>query len=229
MTTLLKSNDINVFVNIPDADLPPCDLKSILQVELREFRNCLGSLFYETLKKDQVDYSAATAYTAKEYQIGEVAIYQGTIYEATAASETLPTDVNNWTKAPKFGTQCYEDLWCLFLGEFLSWSVVRNRIPFLRAKISGQGINTHFGDHFNAASDKSYVTLQKAIDNNIAMAFENMDQWMRQHDDAETCFGQYKGIATDCCSCGCSEKNSGCSCESSCVSAKKRKNKMRVA
>lgn len=204
-------------------------MRTILQVELHEFRTCLGDDFYDVLKEDEVDYSAAVAYTSKEYAEGELAIYEGWIYKALEATSTLPSDTSKWVLAPKFTTSCYESLWCLFLGEYLSLNVVMNRLPFLRAQISGKGINTNYTDHSNPASDKSYETLQKAIAQNIAMTFENMDKWMRDHDANEEntdCFQLYKGIADESCSNGCS---TSCNCGSNCLTNKKKKTRMRVA
>lgn len=242
--TLLQASEIIKFVSIAST-FPPCDLKNIVKIEIKEFRDCLGSEFYKYLKSNLVDYSAAVNFeSSTTYNEGDVVIYKGFLYKALEATNEIPVNCEKWVLAPKFNSDCLELLWCDYLGEYLSWCILKNRLPYIVIKIDGLGAQKNFSNNSKPADDKDIQHLARSIDRDISIAFENMDSFIKEN---PSCYLLYKGLDEHACKkCGCVKKNhiavytngAVCcepyvmmECEESgdCAKIKRRKNKIRVA
>lgn len=213
--TLLRPHEVVYYSGI-SKEFPTCDLRMLASVEEHEFNECLGAAFYDVLKEDLIDYSGTSQYNnSTVYSIGSVVIYSGIIYISTA--ETLgnvPTNPAFWELAPKFETECYNELWCRYLAEYLSLRVIFDRIPYIHNQIKASGVVRLKGDSFDTVDTRGLETLQKGILRSIERVFSNMDKWMRKQYDILPdlgCFDLYKGLAVSCCD-KCGEKEEICKC-----------------
>lgn len=227
-----------------DLDFPVCELRVASLIEVNEFNGCLGKEFYKILKSCLSDYNCKIWCPKNEnnetiqYELGEVVKYKGVLYVSIKSeNEAIPSDREWWGFAPKFNTakKCsaaYEELWCEYLCEYLALSIVKIRLPFIRTKVSKDGIISVHGSDFQAADKHSYQELCNAVDNMIAIVFGVMDDWMKSVNsndgDYAGCFDNYKGIAISCCGdCGCDIKT--CTCNSSCVEGKRSAGRINIA
>lgn len=223
MPTLLQSKEINRFLSIAEADLPPCEQRTIKQLEEKEFRDCIGFELYEQMQAALVDYSTTQQYVSQEYTAGQTVVYKGDVYQAVETTSTIPTNATGWKLADKFSIEAYNALWCDYLGEYLSWVILRSRLAFMRSPIKGGTITALFGSDYRPASDDSYSSLQKVVNIRIGIVFGNMDHWLNNYDSGEE-FENYKGLEKKSC------KDTGkCNCGNNCLVNKKRKTRMRVA
>lgn len=230
------------FVRI-DQTFPLCDIDSIYKVEKKEFRDCLGSEFYKYLKNDLEDYSTVKEFDPdKTYSEGSLAVYKGLIYKALEETNATPSDICFWKLADKFKTACINEFWCLYLGEYLSWCILKNRLPYISTQITKLGTQKKFSDYSKAATDKEVDRLGYAIDRDIAISFENLDEHIKEN---PSCFLLYKGLDKHgCTKCGkvkkeyidvyidgevYFEKYSVCAGQGECRTIKSRKNRYRVA
>ena len=218
-TTILKSSEIIEFLGL-DSSFPKCSLRSIFTTEYYEFTECLGTAFYDKLKEDMVKYDCIKYDNDKTYQEGDTVNWKGIVKIAIQETQgNLPDNIEFWEDAPKFKTPCYETLWCLFLGEYLSWQVLKTRLPFISNQITGNGVVKLAKDSKLTPADfKDLRCLDIAINREIEKTFKNMHHYMK-HNNSGGCYGWYKGVATKCCGgCGCAPVE--CTCEDSCLEAK---------
>ena len=117
-----------------------CDLQDIYQVEQREARLKLGIDFYNELIADLVDYSSASEWEdGTTYSAEDVVIWDGIFYQAISETDTEPTTVEFWELAPKFDKDCFNTLWCNYLGVYLALNVVKNSLMHQFVKIDRPG------------------------------------------------------------------------------------------
>lgn len=195
MKTLLLPDEVVNFTPI-SIQFPRCDLRTLYGIEFNEGLNCLGMHFYNELLGDLVDYSGVLPYAqATSYNTGDLVAYKGVIYTALEDSlqGIIPTTINKWEPAPKFNKECFEKLWCNHLGEYLSWVVIRNRLPFISTQVTAEGLVKKIGEHFEAASDKDFHTVQKAVIAQVDRAFTNMHAYIMAN-NGNHCYDKYKGI-----------------------------------
>lgn len=198
-TTLLQSPEIPEFTGI-SKEFPVCDLRAIFSLEYSIFVQHLGTEFYTELKADLATYEHNEYDHTKAYTEGETVVWDG-IYRTTTKPTTgnTPDNVNYWTPARKFQKDCFEKLWCLFLGEYLSWGVLYDRLPFIARQFRSNGIVELFGDSFKSVSGKGITELQGAIMGKHERAFNNLHHYMTTGEESEECFSNYKGNLDDCC------------------------------
>lgn len=174
-------------------DMAGCDLNDILQVEQSRFRKYLGSDFREVLLNDLVDYSAATVYlNGTTYNQNDNVVYMGLIYTVTATTTTNePTVESDWSLARKFTTDCYENLYCLYLSRYLSMCITKNSIPPVATPLTRNGVIVRKGLHFDGASHQDVTRLSNWSDAEIQDCYDNMVEWIgKQVDDAD-CFALF--------------------------------------
>lgn len=221
MKTILQPNDVIHYTGISE-HFPTCDLRTIMQIEYAEFRTCLGLGFYETLKNDLVNYNAAEFDPNTTYSEGSTVQWYGIVYKALQEStQFTPDNTEYWELAPKFNQSYYQDLWCMFLAPFLSWQLIRSRLPFIWRQVKAEGIVKIFGNTFESAGIKEFQVLHAAVAKEADMTFDNMDSYMKSA--SHTYFNTYIKIGKACCGeCGhlpdkctcrkeeqCSRKNTG--------------------
>jgi len=212
MTTILKPYEVIHYTGI-SKEFPPCTLRTIHGVEYYEFSNCLGSAFYQTLKDGLADYSDAEPYSNTEaYTIDDVVTYENIYYKAVQDSTgNIPSNVDYWVLAPRFQTECYEKVWCMYLAEYLSWMVIHNRLPFINTQVKGTGLVKLFGNSFKAADDRDFRTTDKAVLRSAEIAFNNLVNYTKKNND-DGCYDNFKPIAETCCS-ECGECIEDCTCD----------------
>lgn len=209
---ILTPQEIKKFLNL-DNDFPSCDVRDIRQVVDKEVRDCIGNSFWQVLEDDLADYSDAENYIpGDEYTEGTVVAYNGTYWiakrDTSAEIGSKPTD--DWGLAPKFSTECYETFWCWYLGEYLSWGVLKRRMPLIIFKFKATGVVKLAGVDFEAISSKDMTIIMGWIDSKISETMDNLDYYARNNNSTH-CFDKYKGIGIGICSnCGCSEGQCNC-------------------
>ena len=196
MTSLLSSSEVIHFSGI-SRDFPPCDFRLLYNVELTEFRRCLGLEFYTDLQNDRVDYSGEADWQhGVTYNQNAIVVKNGVPYVSLENSNQSEPPSPKWEIAPKFTTECYNDLWCLFLGEYLSWNAIKDKFAFVQYNLSGEGIqlvNTRAGRSADVSEFKIYGA---SVDKKIEDLYNNMDHYLKNNCEEE--FKNYKGNLDDC-------------------------------
>lgn len=205
--TLLSKTDAKRFSELGEA-FPSCDLTDIFQVELTEFRKCLGIEFYEKLKSSLADYSDTPQWVTGSNIEGNTVKNRGTIWTAKTTTASEPIAENEyWGLAPKFdiSTDCgaaYNDFYCLFLGRYLALSVVLQTGGRSAVNLNASGITVKHGDGYAPADSKQRQFFFESIRSQIANTLENMRFWVNNH-ASKSCFSDSLLIENgDGCGCG---------------------------
>ena len=218
--TLLTPSDVLSFTKA-SKEFPLCELNAIFEMEFCEFTQCLGKAFYDQLLSDLHQYECQIYDDDTAYNAGDVVAFGG-VFKVAIADTTgnTPDNVAFWANAPRFQTACFEDLWCKFLGPYLSWTMIRDQLPFVSIKIAAAGLTKTVGQTFEAANTKEYQRVEQSVLARRERAFTNLDFFMKKNNDAG-CFDNYKAIANTCCGeCGCTEEDCDCACDDVCVDEK---------
>lgn len=210
--TLLRPSEIVYYSGI-SKEFPLCSFRTLFSVEEYEFNECLGIAFYDVLLNDLVEYSNVSAYNNNSfYVIGSTVLRDGVIYISIQDTQgNLPSNPEFWELAPKFTTDCYNELWCKYLAEYLSLRVIFDRIPHIHNQIKATGIIRLKGDSFETVGDTGVNSLQKSVLRSIERVFGNMHKYMSRNNE-NGCFDLYKGLAISCCG-ECGETKEQCSCD----------------
>ena len=175
----------------------PCDFRGAFNIELREFRKCLGVDFRDDLIAQLADYSAVDEYDPDDapYALDALVKFEGTYYKSLTAGNTdLPSVKTKWSKAPKFSEAKYEELYCYFLGPYLAASILARRIPFIISQISDEGILEYNGSEYKSSDTHAIERLQKAVYAERQIVFENLDNWLTSDpQDEDSVFENYPG------------------------------------
>ena len=230
--TLLQPHDIKEHIGIMRS-MGDCELRHIRKVELQEFRECLGKAFYDYLKEHLTDTSKCTLYceynddgSPKIYQEGDIVVYEGILYIACKETSALPVVEDEWKLVQKFTKDCLNELWCDYLCEYLAWAVFKNRAPYLGIKIGPDGYVKSTGSGFRAADYKETEFLNRTIDRDVCIAWDNLEDHLLNEND-KGCYNLFKGNAKGSCgTCGCADIK--CTCEKDCGEAKRTKFKRRI-
>lgn len=209
-----------------DKTFPPCDLRLVTNVERTEFRVCLGTALYEQLLSVLVDYSLTPAYVVSStYALNDLVTYEGLVYKAKGAvpANQPPPTLTYWELAPKFSDPCAQSMWCDYLAEYLSLSVVIAHIPRLHAQVAAEGVVQRVGSTYQPASDKAYGSLYANLLALREASLENLLAYGRTvvKDKEHECYDLYallKPLEVSCCG-GCGELSDYCSCDEGCKSA----------
>lgn len=206
------------FLPLPDT-FPRCDITDIYAVERKEFKHCFGKAFYNELLLNLATYDCIEWVEGSTVTAGETRSYKGIFYTANVDTTNRPTHHTDWSRSPKFKTECLENLWCIgSLGKYLAWCVLRGFLPFTRFRFNALGIVKMKGDDFDAISGSEANTMYDAIDNKIVCGLEVLIDYMRDNNESG-CFDLYKGIANGCCGgCGCLDMD--CECVDDCITEK---------
>ena len=186
--TILRPSEIIPKTGISQ-HFPMCNLKMIHQVEFYNLIDCFGELGYNTLLNHLVDYSGVEKYNSTTaYGAGDVVKYQGDIYVNLAGSTGVdPTNYEAWTEAPHFDDTCLENMYCLHLGEYLSWLVVKNRVPFIYSQIKAEGIVKVMKQDFESVSNGDLNSLMAAVTRNVELSLTNLLRYMSMN-NSTGCF-----------------------------------------
>lgn len=218
--TLLTNEQIKGFTCI---DISVCDPSCINRIEYNEFLHCLGLDFYDFLKSclnpmdNDVCYEADTTYNE-----GDVVNYEGKFYTATkdGVLNRLPVDSRCWKPTSMFSKRCLDILWCNFMGEYISWQIVYDRLPFMYRSMDKGVLTKMLSQSKIGVEIEDLHTMMKAVLKAKETAFENMHSWMERASklpDYDGCYDLYKGLSScSCCGdCGCV----CCICDDDCLEA----------
>ncbi len=190
--TLLTPSGIIDFLGL-DSAFPKCDLRSIYQIEVNEFRCKIGMKLYERLCECLAEYPCEEYVSGTTYPEGSVVVYKGIYYKAIKETDSIPSDISCWEKAPKFSKPCLEELWCMFLGEYLAAAVLINQLPKLFSKLKHGTIVKLFGDGFQTGDEKDLMILINSYKSDKETILMNMDAWINEN-NADGCYDGYLGL-----------------------------------
>ena len=204
-TQIMLPSEVVEFASITK-EFPLCTIKTIRSIEFSNLLECLGQTLYDLITADLVDYSAVNLYdNTTAYVVGNVVCFKGLFYtNILNVTGTAPPNKTYWVLSPKFTTPCYETLYCQFLGEWVAWMIVLERMPFWFRQFKAEGLVKLMGKGFEAADLKDFQTVQAAVFRNVERSFENMDNYIKLN-STNTCFTSYKPLGNSgcCTSCGC--------------------------
>jgi hypothetical protein len=126
---------------------------------------------------DLVDYSG-TAEWAGTSVAGEVYQYDGVYWLATVSGNTIPGGTG-WKLAPKFTTECYENMYTSTLGVMFSYMVIRESLLPATLDFSSSGLVRRFGKEFESASSQDLKDALRFYDVKIKRLSELFDEDMR--------------------------------------------------
>lgn len=211
---LLISNREILKLSGEDQNIATCSFNGKVKLLWKEFKDCLGVAFMDHLLSHLADYSEKIDWVAQPYTEGSVVKYKGCYVIALKDTGREP-NTEDWGLAPKFTSECLNDLWCEgCLGEYLAHVLIRKAGIKSTIVLTNSGLVKKY-DSGTTAGDRSDINLWLSTkDKDIKLALEFMDEYMAANNEAG-CFDLYKGIAKKCCgSCGCVPVK--CECENSC-------------
>lgn len=139
-----------------------------------------GENVYQEFLDDLVPYTSATVWDLNtDYVLNDVVIHDGIYYKLNVADSTLSDTPNcntEWTIAPKFYKECFNEMFSLSGGgllKLLSWVVWANAAPFYPNVL---GLTDFQGDD-KAYKEKINYYLGKNIYPNIALMERKMWRW----------------------------------------------------
>lgn len=245
----LTEKEIIKFTGL-DASFNLCDQSLIDRVILKEFYDCIGIDFYKEIMKGLQTYEDVKGFNTDEtYNVDDVVSYNGVLYIAIEESTgVIPSSYGCWALAPKFSRQCsehevplgdkkgsiitktictcdYNEFWCSYLGPYLGFSVLKQRIPFIHNRITNDGIVRIENENIKAASQSGYNDLRIAVDSQISMLYELMIKYAKMN-NVNGCYDLMKPLNISCCkSCGVKE----CTCDDDCETNKEEENLYNVS
>lgn len=249
---LITNGEVIGFIPFLSTGFQVCNVAEAGAMIRAEFNDCLGMAFYDLLISQLNCYDYEKYNPETTYNEGDVVGYKGVIYvNVKPSTNVIPSQNDCWKLAPKFKEgECvtvdetigydkngepiiketevctcdYNDFFCDYLGPYLSYVILRNRLPIIRVRITNDGIMTSNSQSLTSASKDAYSTLRISIDDTISCLFDDMVRYMKENPE---CFGLFKGIATDCCGgCGCLEES--CKCPDDCSEVKANANEYEI-
>lgn len=209
MTTLITAAEAIRHTPV-GADFPTAKLcQEIPAEELAIFVEKIGFDFYERLRADLVDYSAAPVWDADTtYAAGDFATLDGIVYESLADGNTEPIgdplNANAWKEAPKFATDCFNSLWVDgFMRDYLAYSVVSAVLPHVTFPTGNIGTVQKMDDRtgIQTVNHPNYAKVIDSLSRGKALRFRLMAKHFQDHsgecDFSGTLGGELCGAITE--------------------------------
>jgi hypothetical protein len=160
-----------------------CD--HIQRKEQALFRKCyLGTSFYGLLLADLSDYSETPLYSAEAtYQIDDSVCYDGNVFISTCADNQVnPGDDPGgcWVVAPKFESQCYQNLWETNLRYWLAYEICLTSLDYSTYAIGGEGATKQVSDSTGrvTVNEGEFKQVKRKARTDADEHLENMLAWM---------------------------------------------------
>lgn len=205
---LLTGADIAQFtlVRLP---FSPVMLRDTYSFEYAEARVRLGGL-WQAMVAALADYALAPAYAERAggYLAGEVVKYHGGYREALVDGARDASNDTQWRDALKFTGPCaafYADLYCTFLGPYLAYAYVAERLPYLLVQVGDRGIDVD-GRSLNAQDVTMVDRLQNALYRDRQIKRDNLEHYLDTQaalDSPAGCLAGYQPGTPQRRGCGC--------------------------
>jgi hypothetical protein len=204
MQTLITAAEAVRYTPV-NADFPTAKLcQQIPAEELNAFVQYIGFDFYERLKADLIDYSAAPAWIPGDsYADGDKVVYGGIVYESLIAANTQPIgdplNLTAWKEADKFNTACFNDLWIKgFLREFLAFTVVGNVLPHVTYPTGSIGTIQKFDDQtgIKTVENPNYGKVVESLHRDRMVRLQLVVKYIQ--DNSATCDFSGSLYSSDC-------------------------------
>lgn len=210
MRTLCRPSDVIQLAPVK-LNFNPCSFREVYNIEREQARKCIGALYLDMLAA-LVDYSSAGEYVAgTTYAIGDVVAFTSNLqrlyYVALVETTALPTVATDWGPAPRFEGDCaetFETVFCDYLGPYLAYTILGNRIPYIYTQITDRGVTQYSDTNLEGVDDKQYTRLQNAIFRDRDTVWKNFEDWMNETEQKENdCLSGWKGYEVTGCGCKC--------------------------
>lgn len=177
--SITRASDLILFGALP-SDFPKCDLSNAYQIELQILRKCLGIKFEKELRENLKEYDCKPFKSGETYNEGDVVAYNGIFYIALKETQSIPSDIACWEKAPKFCKPCLEELWCNYLGTFLSYAILVIQFPLLVTKFKMGTVVRLNGQGFEASSKADRQEMINFFKNMRDITLENLIAYVKE-------------------------------------------------
>lgn len=164
---LLTPQDVVDFTPVQEP-FSPCTLQELYLIEYGEAETgtCLGGLWHAMVAA-LADYTEARQYRdrADGYLAGEVVTWKGGYRVARTDTIQAPDNRDHWRDAPKFIGPCadfYADLYCNFVGPYLAFVVISERLPYLITQITDRGMS-YGGRAYNGQDESLMKSVYSAV------------------------------------------------------------------
>lgn len=185
----------------PESDKFPTGLvQPHIYPKERTFRRVyLGKEFYDLLLADKVDYGVVEEWDATAtYASGDYVDYFGTtLVSLTSGNNTQPCEDQAgefWEEPDKFTTECYQNLWELYLRQYLAYYIIPAALPHATYPSGGKGVTEWIDDGSmrqgagsKSASQGVLASRLNILQNEANEILQNMRDWMNDQNDAGTC------------------------------------------
>lgn len=183
--TLLTYQEAKGFSELGES-FPACKFSDILQTEEWEFGNCLGISLYNALLDSMADYSTVSQWVPGAYTAGAKVKNKGLFWVALQNTNTEPvTENQHWSLAPKFNEalpcgELYNELWCNYLGRYLSLKLAKISTPRTTVSMSGNGVTRFTGDGMQPATKNEIDFFVNGLETQIIQTYENMKRRIKE-------------------------------------------------
>lgn len=201
--TLLSPTDVTRFTPIK---LPfnACSFRELYSIEYSEARTVIGFELWKSMLEVLAKYTNAQTYeVGTSYLQGTVVKFGGSYKRALSETNRQPDFASDWEEAPKFEGPCasfYDELFCLHLAPYLSFTVLARRFQYIIAQISDGGL-TYAGKQYNSEDTKLINGLKTAIFGDRAEAFSNLQHYLSDNSDNSDCTVGWIGKQEKLCGC----------------------------
>jgi len=191
--TLLSAFEVLYFTQHA-YNLSPAEVtKQIYLQEVLAVESVIGPDFYALLLADVIDYAGTPAWVSgTTYYAGDLVVRLGMVYEATVTTTQDPNGGTDWTLAPKFDADCYNELWIRGLAWYLSCLVLSGAINLHANRIAPGGVVNLEGTDARAVQEKAVSGVVNKLQNDAVAYMRVLTAWaVRANKDGESCAGVF--------------------------------------
>ena len=165
-------------------DFNPCTFRELYAIEYAEAVRCIGATLWNAMVANLVDYSSARPYVTKSYAVGDAVVWRGGYRVALVETTQAPDYAVAWGDAPRFGSATYEDLFCSFLGPYLAYVALSQRLPYILTQVTDQGMN-YGGRRYNAQDVDRIKSIERAVFRDRERAWQVLENFMLSDENRE--------------------------------------------
>lgn len=180
MTALITPQEVIRYSDI-DLNTPVCNFRQIVQIESYIFGTKFNSDLYKDLLANLVDFSDVQTWKVTDViNEDDLKQYNGQYYVALESSTgVLPTNKDKWSPAKKFQSDCFNDLWCEVLANYLAMVIVENRLPKIWIKVKSDGIIKQKGELFDSVNSKDYQSFHGSVMRDCEICYYNLMEYIK--------------------------------------------------
>lgn len=182
MKTLITPQEVIRYSDI-DLNTAVCNFRQINQIESYLFGTKFNSDLYKDLLADLIDYTDVETWKVTDViTTGTKKLYNGQYYVALADSTGIaPSNKEQWEPGRKFESDCFNDLWCDVLANYLAMCILENRLPKIWIKVKNDGIIKTKGELFESVSSKDYESFHGSVIRDCEICYYNLMDYIKNN------------------------------------------------